>query len=364
MKRLPGTAYPEHYETLLNEKISHYSDLLANYFTPQPELFRSIEQHFRMRAEFRIWHEDDQSFYAMHEPEPPHKKIFMEQYSIGSETINKLMPELMKEILKSQVLRERLFSVEFLTNKTGDAITTLLYHKRLDDTWQDQAELLAKKLNINILGRSKKQKISIGNDYIYEEFTVNSKTICYQQIENSFTQPNAFINQKMIDWVYQNTQELQGDALELYCGNGNFTFALAENFDHVLATELSKTSTRAALHNIEINNYQNIKLVRLSSEEVTQAINKEREFRRLKDVDLDTYNFSTVFVDPPRAGLDDKTLELVSQFDNICYISCNPETLKENLEYLQKTHHAINSAFFDQFPYTDHLECGVLLSKK
>ena len=109
---------------------------------------------------------------------------------------------------------------------------------------------------------------------------------------------------------------------------------------------------------------RNIEFVRLSSEEMTQALNKEREFRRLKDVDLDSYNFSTVLVDPPRAGLDSDTIGLISNIQNIIYISCNPETLARDLVELSKTHNIKESAIFDQFPHTHHIESGVFLTKK
>lgn len=69
-------------------------------------------------------------------------------------------------------------------------------------------------------------------------------------------------------------------------------------------------------------------------------------------------------VDPPRAGLDDKTVELVRQFDNIVYISCNPTTLHENLGQIGESHHIKRFALFDQFPYTDHIECGVFLKRR
>jgi tRNA (uracil-5-)-methyltransferase len=69
-------------------------------------------------------------------------------------------------------------------------------------------------------------------------------------------------------------------------------------------------------------------------------------------------------VDPPRAGLDDATLTLAQRFDNILYISCNPQTLADNLATLSKSHTIVKTAFFDQFPYTQHLESGVLLQRK
>ena len=186
----------------------------------------------------------------------------------------------------------------------------------------------------------------------------------YQQVENSFTQPNAEVCSKMLNWACACAENLGGDLLELYCGNGNFTLPLAKYFDRVLATEISKTSVASANYNIDLNNNRNITVVRLSSEEFTQAYQGVRPFRRLKDISLGDYNFSTVFVDPPRAGLDQQTCELVSGFENILYISCNPDTLADNLKHLSKTHRISRFALFDQFPYTHHAECGVLLQRK
>ncbi len=69
-------------------------------------------------------------------------------------------------------------------------------------------------------------------------------------------------------------------------------------------------------------------------------------------------------VDPPRAGLDPQTLELAQSFDSIVYISCNPQTLHDNLRTLIKTHRLVRFAAFDQFPYTHHLESGVYLERR
>ena len=71
-----------------------------------------------------------------------------------------------------------------------------------------------------------------------------------------------------------------------------------------------------------------------------------------------------MLVDPPRAGLDAETLKMVSAYSRIIYISCNPDTLAENLDYLTETHEITAAAMFDQFPYTDHVETGVVLEAK
>ena len=168
----------------------------------------------------------------------------------------------------------------------------------------------------------------------------------------------------MIEWSLECSAPLTGDLLEMYCGAGNFSMPLAVHFDNVIGTEIAKPSVQAAQYNIAANHLDNVKIVRLSAEEFTEAMNGERTFSRLEGINLTEYNFTTVLVDPPRAGLDVDSLKMIQGYDNIIYISCNPETLAENLSLLCETHAIANAALFDQFPFTHHIEAGVLLTKK
>ena len=129
---------------------------------------------------------------------------------------------------------------------------------------------------------------------------------------------------------------------------------------------IAKASVELAHRTFKVNNVENIKIVRLSSEEFSEAFEEKRIFQRLEDtgVKFSDYDFSTVLVDPPRAGLDAATCELLCRFDKIVYISCNPETLARDVEVMSATHIVEKVAAFDQFPYTHHLEGGVLLIKR
>lgn len=217
---------------------------------------------------------------------------------------------------------------------------------------------------MSLVGRSKGKRIVIGRDYVEEELTVAGRAFRYRQPEGAFTQPNGEVCQKMLAWAFETMGERQDDLLELYCGNGNFTLPLATRARKVLATEISKTSVNAALANLADNGVDNVTLVRLSAEELTEALNEVRPFRRLAGIDLKGYAFGTVFVDPPRAGMDPDTCELTRRFERILYISCNPETLAANIAQLHDTHRIERCALFDQFPYTHHMESGVLLVRR
>ncbi|WNO10917.1 tRNA (uridine(54)-C5)-methyltransferase TrmA [Teredinibacter sp. KSP-S5-2] len=359
-----GCAKPETYEQQLQDKVQLTQSEFQSLYSGDIDVYASEPTHFRMRAEFKIWHKDSIAHYAMYQPGEYKKPVIISEFTIGSETICNLMPKLLQEINTSDTLRRKLFQVEFLTTQTKQSVITLIYHKSLDEIWEQEAQVLSQALNTQVIGRSRKQKVVLNTDFVIEEMQINQTTFQYQQVETGFTQPNAKVCEKMLSWAYEASAGLGGDLVELYCGNGNFTLPLSQNFERVLATEVSKTSVNSALYNIKANNIENIQIARMSSEEFTQALNGEREFRRLKDIDLPSYSFSTIFVDPPRAGLDTETEKLCSRFDNIIYISCNPETLKNNLSSLTQTHTIEKMALFDQFPYTTHRECGVILKKK
>ncbi len=154
------------------------------------------------------------------------------------------------------------------------------------------------------------------------------------------------------------------DLLELYCGHGNFTIPLAAKFNRVLASEISKSSIANARINCELNGVCNAQFVRLSADELMSAFARRREFERLKGIDIFSYDFSHVLIDPPRAGLEPSVIDFIKNFRNLIYISCNPQTLFENLRSLCATHEVRRFAIFDQFAHTAHIECGVLLRRR
>lgn len=355
---------PAHYETQLADKVRALTQDFAAFAPPPPELHRSAPQHYRLRAEFRIWHDGDRLDYVMFDPVAPDIPIRLEQFPAAAERINALMPKLRAELMVSPALRRKLFQVEFLTTLSGAALVTLVYHRPLDEHWRTAALTLRETLGVELIGRSRKQKIALHSDQVEEVLTVHGREYRYRQIEGSFTQPNGGINQQMLGWAADRARGLGGDLLELYCGNGNFTAVLAAQFERVLATEISKSSVQAARHNLQANGVGNVELVRMSSEEISDALAGTRPYRRLAHLDLQDYRFSTLLVDPPRAGLDEVTRRLAARFDNVLYISCNPHTQRADIAALADSHAVKALAVFDQFPYTHHLECGVLLQRR
>ncbi|WP_437614349.1 tRNA (uridine(54)-C5)-methyltransferase TrmA [Erwinia sp. V71] len=358
----------EHYDAQLAEKVTRLQGMMSPFAAPEVEVFRSPVSHYRMRAEFRLWHDGDDIYHIIFDQQT-RQRIRVDSFPAASELINRLMPRMIDALRGNRTLRHKLFQIDYLSTLSNQVVVSLLYHSALTEEWQQEAEVLrdalrAEGFDLHLIGRATKTKICLDQDFIDERLPVGGRELIYRQVENSFTQPNAAMNIQMLEWALDVTKESQGDLLELYCGNGNFSLALARNFRRVLATEIAKPSVAAAQYNIAANQIDNVQIIRMSAEEFTQAMNGVRSFNRLEGIDLTSYQCETIFVDPPRSGLDEETVKMVQAYPQILYISCNPATLCDNLQTLAETHQVSKLALFDQFPYTHHMECGVLLTRR
>lgn len=354
--------YEHGYEAQLNEKKELNQERFQAFYDGEISIFKSPESHYRSRSEFKIWHIGETIHYAMNHLE--HKgALIIEDCPQVNEHISKIMP-LLLDAIDQEAIGFKLFGADFLSSSSGEMVVSLLYHRSLDEEWRAKAAKIAHELSISIIGRSRKQKVVIGQDFVTETLHVEGEEYKFNYIENSFTQPNARVNEQMIGWSLKNLSNIEGDLLELYCGAGNFTIPFAKKFNKVLATEISKSSISAAKTNMGLNDVHNIEFVRMSVEEFVEALDGIREFRRMGEIDLNAYAMNAIFVDPPRSGMDEKSCLFAARHEHILYISCNPETLARDLELLCKTHKVVAMAIFDQFPYTHHVEMGVKLVLK
>lgn len=361
---MPFPFDPDNYDAQLNEKADRLSALLEHWDRPEPTIFRSAPEHYRMRAEFRFWHEGERSYYAMFRPEDRRTPVEVTDFPVATRLCNELMNNVRDAVHQDPELRNRLFQVEFLTTQSGDALITLIYHRQLDESWASRAQYWQEKWGYPVIGRARKLRLVMERDYVTETLNIAGRDFYFHQYENSFTQPNAGVCEQMISWAVEHSKGREDqDLLELYCGNGNFSIPLAQNFRRVLGTEISRTSVKSAQENIALNQVDNVNIARMASEDLSKAWLHNEPNRRFREFNIDQYEFDTVLVDPPRAGLDSDTIELLKKFRRIIYISCNPESMVENINELKDHYRMTASALFDQFPYTHHMEAGVILER-
>lgn len=141
------------------------------------------------------------------------------------------------------------------------------------------------------------------------------------------------------EWVlpYRPTQ-----VLDLFCGIGTFSIFLSEVCQSIVGVEINPRSIEYAKKSQEENKIKNVNFIAQDS----------KDFLEKNQV-----TFDLIVVNPPRRGLDIKDRELINKISPkyLLYSSCNPETLKRDLESFP--HYKINKQLaFDMFPMTEHLE--------
>ena len=333
-------------------KFQKATSLIQEYYKNDIVVNLSPPNGYRSRCEFGY----KNGFYTMYSTEG--KILFLDTFAVARPSIQNLMPKLLDEINNSYDLKNKLFQINFRTNRKNKILVSLIYHKLLDDEMKCLANKISNKLNININLRSKNNLYSTHNDLLDDEIE-NLETLLFQT-DQSFYQPNHFHMPEMIDKAMSFIKDPK-DLLELYCGSGTFTLPLRKIFNKIFASENNRQSIRCLNQSISQQNIKNIFYARLSAEEVSELF-EGRIFNRMKGIDINDFNFSHILVDPPRAGLDSNVINLIKNFKNIIYISCNYETYIRDI-YKLKDYKIQNIEIFDQFPNTDHLEIVSLLSK-
>ena len=130
---------------------------------------------------------------------------------------------------------------------------------------------------------------------------------------------------------------------------------MAKYFKKIYGIEIVEQAIEDAKENAKINQIENIKFYSGDVEKILpELINTEK----IKP--------DVVFVDPPRKGLDNKTIEILNKTkpEQIIYISCNPATMVRDLQKLENDYIIKEIQPVDMFPYTSHVECVSVLQLK
>ena len=353
-----GTIEPHRYPDLLRDKMATLCQLMPPS-EHELEVFPSPPSHYRMRAEFRLWHEQDECYYAMFDAQG--LPVRVDCFAIADRQINRMMASLAQYLRANPRFARRLFQVEFHCSSIGERLVTLIYRRPLPDGWLSWGTALSAQLKASVIGRSRGERLVVGQDFIRECMQVSGIEYRWRQPEGCFTQTNATVNREMLQWVSDCAAQFGDTLLELHCGSGNFTLPVARLFKQVLAADTGRRAISALVDNLRDNHINNVWPLRMSAQEVWQALRAERRFRRLRKLPRFNAQFNTLLVDPPRIGLDEAALSCARTVPEMLYISCNPHSLRRDLECLP--HHRLRRlALFDQFPYTPHIECGAWLS--
>lgn len=326
------------------------------------------------------------------------------------------------------VASKGLSAVGFLASRGGEVVVTLwnTLNRQGDEdangvpdaTWNDDANALLSRLrDVNVVGvvtrrRGKTLTASDGVNHVWEPMVVPgdvpgdlspvndstdaagvvgtgdesappSRHLRYKQVEGAFSNPNGDVAEVTARWLHSVCDDIRatrGGAdeplhklpwlLELYCGNGNHTVSLAPKFGRVTAVEIEPRLVSAANENFAVNGVANARVQALPAEVFARTRNGTGGSSLLDgdEVDVllaDAWRDGVVLVDPPRAGLDADTLELVAGFRTVLYIACDGASLARDLaSTLGRTHEVRRMALFDHFPSSRFYEVVVWLEAK
>lgn len=195
-----------------------------------------------------------------------------------------------------------------------------------------------------------------GKGYIEDELCGNR----YRISPNSFYQVNAVqtrvLYEKAMEYAQLTGKETVIDA---YCGIGTIGMTAAAHAKQVIGVELNPSAVRDAIANARRNDCKNITFYNEDAGEYMRRLAAAPAGERAK-VDV-------VFMDPPRSGSSETFLEAVTLLapKRVVYISCDPHTLGRDLDYMRKHgYRPIECQPVDMFPYTDKIECVVILENR
>ena len=325
-------------------KFDRFQDDIKNNYDEKVVINLSPSTSFRSRCEFSY----GKNHYVMHDI---NEKIYIKTFKDASLDIQNLMPVLLKRINENNEVNHKLFQVNFRSNQHNKIMVTMIYHKIIDKSLINIVNQISDDLKVNIIIRSKNYKYETRG--LYLDDTLIYKNLKIYQTDNTFTQSNKYLVDKMIFKVIDFIEN-PDDLLELYCGIGTFTIPLSFIFNKVLATENNRNSIKCLRKSLKENNISNIHNARLSSDEVSELF-KGKIFNRMNSKSISDFNFSHILLDPPRSGLTEDVINLASNFKNIIYVSCNPETYIRDINLI-RSHKITNIELFDQFPNKNHLE--------
>ena len=190
-------------------------------------------------------------------------------------------------------------------------------------------------------------KVIKGNGYL-EEVIDNKK---FKITTEAFFQVNkqGLLNINRIINRYLKDKKIN-KALDLYCGTGLWGILISDYVNEITGIEINSEACKNANDNIKNNNISNVKII---NGDVKDYIND------FSDIDL-------VITDPPRSGLDNKTIDYLKKIKSkyFIYISCDMYTLKRDLKDLKDINEIKEINLVDMFKRTYHVETVCLLSCK
>lgn len=312
------------YENTLEYKKERVKNILSKFDIPKINVIRNENDlYYRNKIELKIV-DGKLGFYEKN----THNLIEIKECKVTKKSINKSF-----EFVKNMKLENANVTIRANYN---DEVLIIIDSK--------EKPVILNPEDYKIVGIVLNDKCIYGQDNFMEKINNLFFTVSY----NSFFQVNNYINLELFNLIKENI--VGKTVLDLYSGVGTLSIVASKVVDKVYSIEVIPNAVKNALINAKINKCDNINFILGKVEDKIGFINDK---------------IDTIIVDPARAGLDKKTIEVINNIcpQRIIYVSCDTQSLANNLVDL--ANYEIKKFYIlDMFSYTYHIECFCILDRK
>ncbi len=370
-KKCGGCAYiNKDYETSLTSKQKEVSALLGSFCKVDEIIGADEPYYYRNKVHAAYEKQNGKIVYGTYE-EGSHRIVFNDDCLIENKRASEILKTISKLLysFKIRIYDEKKGTGLYrrtlirLSEETGEVMVVMVVADPVFPGKKDFVKALLKShpeitsiiININnrrdsmILGP--KSMTVFGKGFIRDKLLGNTFKIS----------PTAFfqINHEQTEKLYSKAIEFcdfkgTEKVLDAYCGTGSIGICLASKVKSVTGVELNRESIACAKENAKCNNVTNIDFVGADC-----TLYMERNKGKI--------SFDVIVLDPPRAGTTPEFIKACGSLkpSKICYVSCNPVTLKRDLSLFENEGYKANRIVpVDLFPWTEHCEVVVSMSRE
>ena len=350
------------YRKQLEIKQKHVEDLLLGFHRVEPIIGMTDPDHYRNKMQISFAYDEHHNMISGYYIPSSHMILPISECMLCDKDINRIYSSVKKILLKYRIsvydersmkgcIRHLLIRSTNLNEYMVVMVTGSMYMNNAENIAKDivrfNPEVKTIIQNINsrrtsaILGN--RNNVLYGKGYITDELC----GLKFKISANSFYQ----VNKRQTEILYQKAIELadlkKSDVLiDAYCGTGTIGLSSSKKVKKVIGVELNQSAIKDAINNAKINKIDNIEFICDDAGRYMDRLSKNNT------------HIDVVIMDPPRSGSDIKFMSSMVKMnpERIVYISCNPVTLRNDLNYLKKFYKIKTIQPVDMFPYTQHVE--------
>ena len=359
------------YEKSLDDKQKRVKNLLGRYVKPDRIIGAANPYNYRNKVHAVIGGDNKGNIFAGTYETGSHRIVPVDSCHIDNEKADEIINTIV-ELMKSFKYKPynedtgRGFMRHVLirtAHSTGQVMVVLVVGDVVFPSRNNFVKAITKAhpeittivMNVNnkrtsmILGD--REQVIFGKGYIEDElcgcrFKISAKS--FYQVNSEQTE--------VLYGLAMKYAELTGreNVIDAYSGIGTIGIIASKHAGSVVGAELNPDAVRDSMTNMKLNGCRNVRYV---NEDAGEFMVNEAASGKKYDV---------VFMDPPRAGSDKDFLNSIAKLGvpKVVYISCNPETLARDIEYIRKKGYRVEKCTpVDMFPWTEGIETVCLLSK-